>query len=300
MAGISGSRVSKVLTLLLAVSLAIPPSMAAAAPSPAIDLQPAASAAFDRYAQLTQAQFQAQISPNGQFLWVDRLPASRRDSAYSDLRAGKVVIEKLETLDNGKSIPVPGGLIHHWIGTVFIPGATLAQTLSLEQDYAQHQLYFQPAVARSRLVHRDGADFLVELRFKEKKIITVVLDTQHAIHYQTIDATHAASWSHATRIQQVENAGSPEERLDPPGQDDGFLWRMDTYWKFVQKDGGTYVESQSVSLTRDVPLGLGWAVGPFIESIPRESLTFTLSSTRTAVLSRMSSGAAPAGSHANN
>jgi hypothetical protein len=65
---------------------------------------------------------------------------------------------------------------------------------------------------------------------------------------------------------------------------------MNTYWRFEEKDGGTYVESQSISLTRDIPTGVGWLVGPMVNSIPRESLTFTLATTRAAVLKRMASG----------
>lgn len=292
MAGFSGSLWSKALSGALGLALTVAPEATVAAPAPSIDLQPATSAAFDRYADLIQAQFQSQLSPGGQFLWIDRLPATRREAAYAELRDGGVVIQNAETLGEGKPIPVAGGMIHDWIATVFIPGATLSETLSLEQDYNDHHFYFQPDVVRSQILHHNGEDFLIELRFQQKKIVTVVLDTEHAVHYQVIDATHAASWSHTTRVQQVENAGTSDERLDPVGQDDGFLWRMNTYWKFEQKDGGTYVESRSISLTRDVPLGLGWVVGPFIESIPRESLRFTLTATRAAVLSRIS-GIAP-------
>ncbi|HTV57302.1 MAG TPA: hypothetical protein VMJ93_00355 [Verrucomicrobiae bacterium] len=284
MAGKAGGFASKSLAVALAAALAL--SMAAP-PALAANLRPSTAAAFDRYAALTQQRFQEQLASGGPFLWIDTLPAARRDAAYASLRAGNVVIEKMETLDNGKPIPVPGGLIHHWIGTVFIPGATLSETLTLEKDYNHHQTYFQPDVIRSKILRQDGDDYVVLLRFKKQKIVTVILDTEHVVHYQPIDATRAASWSHTTRIQQVENAGAAEERMDPPGQDDGFLWRMNTYWKFEQKDGGTYVESQSVSLTRDIPMGLGWMIGPFVESIPRESLTFTLSATRSAVLSRL-------------
>jgi hypothetical protein len=120
-------------------------------------------------------------------------------------------------------------------------------------------------------------------------VITIVDDTDHQVHYQVVDATHAWSRSHATRIQEVENAGEPSERLDPPGHDRGFLWGMDTYWRFQEKDGGTYVECQSVSLTRDIPTGLGWVVGPFVTSVPRESLTFTLGTARSAELQRITS-----------
>jgi hypothetical protein len=68
---------------------------------------------------------------------------------------------------------------------------------------------------------------------------------------------------------------------------------MNTYWRFEEKDGGTYVESESISLTRDIPTGLGLLVGPFVNSIPRESLTFTLATTRSAVLERIAEHRTP-------
>lgn len=261
--------------------------VALALPATAADLQPQTVAAFNHYVQLTESQMDAELAHREPYLWFERLPEARRTAAYVDLRAGKVVIERLETLDDGKRIRVPGGLIHHWIGTAFIPGATLAQTLALEKDYDHHQDYFRPDVARSKILHHDGNDYVVLLRFYKKKVVTSVLDTVHDVHYEQIDATHAWSRSHTTSIRQVDGAGTPEERLEPEGHDDGFLWRMNTYWRFEQKDGGTYVECQTISLTRDIPAGLGWMVGPFITSIPRESLTFTLAITRKAVLDRI-------------
>jgi hypothetical protein len=253
----------------------------------AAELQSRTVEAFNRYVQLTESRMDSETARREPFLWVDALPRERRATAYAQLREGKVVIERLETFDNGKRIDVPGGLIHHWIGTVFIPGATLAQTLSLEQDYNHHQDYFQPDVIRSKILRHDGGDFLVGLRFYKKKIITTILDTEHEVHYTAVDSTRASSRSHTTRIQEVENAGKPDERLEPEGNDRGFLWRMNTYWRFEEKDGGTYVESQSISLTRDIPVGLGFLIGPFVTRVPRESLTFTLSTTRAAVLRRM-------------
>ena len=118
-------------------------------------------------------------------------------------------------------------------------------------------------------------------------MITTVLYTEHEVHYQMMDATHAWSRSHTTRIQEVDNPGKPDEHLEPEGHGNGFLWRMNTYWRFEEKDGGVYVESESISLTRDIPEGLGWMIGPFVSSIPRESLTFTLVTTRSAVMERI-------------
>lgn len=256
-------------------------------PLGAADLEPQTLSAFHHYVQIAESRMDSAPVGSGTFLWVEGLPAEHRAAALADLRAGKVVIEPLKETDGGKAIAVSGGLIHDWVGTVFIPGATLDETLALEQDYNNHQDYFRPDVMRSQILRHDGNDYTVLLRFYKKKVISVVLDTVHSVRYSRLDATHAASRSHTTRIQQVENAGQADERLEPEGRDDGILWAMNTYWKFEEKDGGTYVESRSISLTRDVPTGLGWMVGPFISSIPRESLAFTLASTRSAVLSRL-------------
>jgi hypothetical protein len=261
-----------------------------AGPANATDLEPPTQAAFDRYVQRAEAQIASELARRQPFLRVEGLPADRRAEAETQLRAGQVVIERLDAWDDGNqsdrstAIPVPGGMIHHWIGTVFIPGATLAQTIALEEDYDHHQEYFRPDVMRSKILRRDGNDFVIELRLHKKKIITTVLDTEHEVHYTLADSTHAWSRSRTTRIQEVDDAGERGERLEAVGHDRGFLWRMNTYWRFEQKDGGTYVECQSLSLTRDIPAGLGWLIGPYVTSVPRESLTFTLAATRSAVL----------------
>ena len=56
----------------------------------------------------------------------------------------------------------------------------------------------------------------------------------------------------------------------------GFLWRFNNYCSLEERDGGTYIQCESLSLTRDIPSGLGWLVKPFVTSIPKESLEFTL------------------------
>ncbi|HEY4710976.1 MAG TPA: hypothetical protein VIH46_12455 [Candidatus Acidoferrales bacterium] len=277
-----------------AVILAL--SCSLAVPAWAEDLKQKTVDRFQHYVELSEAQMDAPSRRQGPYLWVERLGQDRRATADAQLRAGEVVIERLETPDPGgllNPMTVPDGMIHHWIGTVFIPGSTLAQTLTLEQDYDHHQDYFRPDVMRSKILRHDGKDFTIALRLCKKRVITTVLDTEHEVHYEMVDSTRAWSRSQTTRIQEVENAGEKDERLQPPGHDRGFLWRMNTYWRFEQKDGGTYVECQSISLTRDIPAGLGWLIGPYVTSVPRQSLTFTLATTRSAVLGRIKAPAAP-------
>ncbi|MGA7854398.1 MAG: hypothetical protein WCA15_13810 [Candidatus Acidiferrales bacterium] len=250
----------------------------------ATDLQPQAAQAYDRYIQLTEAQVNSELAQSGPYLWVERLPDARRAAAEAQLHNGQIAIERLYTLDNGKTISVPGGIIHHWIGTIFVPGATLTQTLSFMQDYNHKVDYFKPDITRSKILRHEGDDYFVLLRFYKKKIITTVIDTDQQVHYHLVDRTHAWSRSRTTRVQEVENPGQPDERLEPEGHDRGFLWRMNTFWRFEEKDGGTYIECQAISLTRDIPTGLGWVVGPFVTSVPKESLNFTLSMARAALL----------------
>jgi hypothetical protein len=259
-----------------------------AQPTAAADLEPKTLEAFDHYAQLVQTHFE--LANSEAFLWIDRLPPERRAAVVGQLQAGQVVIERLDLrapAEPTKPIQVPDGFIHHWIGTVFIPDATLAETLALEQDYDHHQDYFRPAVMQSKILRRDGSDFTIQLRLYEKKVVTTVLDTEHEVHYHLVDQTHAWSQSRATRIQEVDNPGEAGERLEPVGHDRGLLWRMNTYWRFEETSGGTYVECQSISLTRDIPTGLGWLIGPYVTAVPRESLTFTLAATRNAVQKRI-------------
>jgi hypothetical protein len=248
----------------------------------AADLKPATDAAFKHYVQLSEQRMQTELS-SGPFLWVAGLPAQQRQEVYERLKRGEVVTQKLETLEGGAPIPVPGGLIHHWLGVVFIRGASLKQTLALLQNYDEHSRIYAPRVLRSKLIQHDGDDFKVFLRLRDKNIITVVLDTEYDVHYVRLDPARAYSNSYSTRVAEVERVGQKDEDEKPAGHDNGYLWRLDSYWHFWERDGGVYVQLEAISLTRDIPEGLGWLIRPFITSIPRESLVFTLNRTREAV-----------------
>ena len=262
----------------LAAWLAVPPSVGA------VELTQKTIEVFDHYVSLSEARMAAQDSSGAAFLWVERLPELRQGEALSELRHGGVVIERLEMLENGKPLAAPHGLIYHWIGTVFILGATLRQTLAVIQDYDHHQHYYKPDVMRSKILMHDGNDFDVSVRFYKRKIITVVMETEHNVHYTPLDAKHEKSVSHSTHIHEVENPGESGEKLKPEGNDRGFLWRIYSYWRFEEKDGGAYVECQSISLTRDIPGLVARFIRGYVERVPRESLRFTLDSTRAEVL----------------
>jgi hypothetical protein len=248
-------------------------------------LEPKAASGFARYVELTDARNEQEIA-RGAGLWIDALAGGEREADYAALRRGEVELSKLQTLDGGAEIKVPGALVHHWVGAIYIPGISVDEVLAVLQDYDRQSVCYAPDVERSKLESRDGDHFRAFLRFRRHKVITVVLDTEHDIHYFRDAAGMAHSRSSAVRIAQVENPGEANERERTPGDDDGFMWKMETWWRIEQRDGGVYVQSEVASLTRSIPTGLGWMAGPFVTSIPKESLTFTLEATRKAVLER--------------
>jgi len=258
--------------------------MVAPAPAGATELRPEAVHGFDQYVRLTESRMQGELATVGAFLWVDGLPEPSRSEADARLQHGEVISARLQTADPSGLSSTPGALIHHWVGTVFIPGVTLPQVLAVVQDYDHHAEYYKPDVVQSKEVEQIGSDFKVHYRLRKKKILTIILDADYDVHRHFLDATHAYSDSISTRIAQVENVGQPGERELPPGKDGGYLWRLNSYWRYFDSGRGVYVQCEAVSLTRDIPAGLNWLVGSFVQSVPRESLDFTLQSTRAAVL----------------
>ena len=146
------------------------------------------------------------------------------------------------------------------------------------QDYPAYPRTFAPEILRASQIARQGDRFEVSMRVRQKHVITVVMDTAYNIVYGRLDPQHGYSISHSTRISEIDRPGTPSERALTPSQEHGFLWRLDTYWSYEEKDGGLYLQVEAVSLTRSIPHGLGWAIGPYVESVPRESLEFTLRS----------------------
>jgi hypothetical protein len=276
-----GARV--VLCVVLGFVIGSAPSIAAAG----VELRGPTNAAFDRYVALTDQRNNRELQKGEHLLWIDSLPAADRAQAYADLKQGQVKMSRLDTRENGAEISVPSGMIHHWVGLAFIPGAHVDDVLGILEDYEHHSVYYAPDVERSKIESRDGDHFRVFLRFRRHKVVTVVLDTVHDVRYFRDSPTQAHSRSSTVRISQVDNPGKSDEREKPAGDDDGFLWRMDTWWRLVERDGGVYVQSEVVSLTRDIPTGVGWLVKPFVTSIPEESLAFTMEATRKAVEDRI-------------
>jgi hypothetical protein len=236
------------------------------------ELHPHTVEAFQKYVKAREEAMDSNRIRGARFLWTDDSPDRARR-----VRAGEVAIESAA---KDSVVEVRDGLIHDWVGAAFLPGARLQQVLALVQNYDHHKSVYPPEVIDSKLRARDGDKFRVYLRLLKKKVITVVLNTEHDVTYFPLDGNRAHSRSYSTRIAEVHDAGESSERESPPGRDHGFLWRLNSYWRFLERDGGVYVECEAISLSRGIPMGLGLIIRPIVRDLPRESLANTLEKTR--------------------
>jgi len=259
---------------------------AIASPGALPKLKSETAAAFDRYVALTEQRNANELKGGALFLWLDALAENERGAAYESLRSSVTRIEKRQTNDGGREIRCPNGLIHHWEAIAFVQGAKVDDVLRVLEDYDHHSEYYKPDVERSKTLRHDGDHFQAYLRFRRHKVITVVLNTTHDVNYFRDSPQRAHSRSSAIKIAEVENAGESDEKEKAASDDDGFLWRMETWWRMEERDGGVYIQSEVVSLTRDIPAGLRWLIGPFVNGIPKETLAFTMEATRKGVLAR--------------
>lgn len=249
----------------------------------AADLRARTAAAFDRYVRVTETRMDEEIGGRSPFLWLDSLAEPRRAGAYDRVRRGEIVVSRLETRDGGRTIEVPDGLCHHWVGTVFVPGARLARVVGLMQSYARYPDIYRPAVRRATIRSQDDGRFTVSLQLFMKRVISVVLNTENDVWYVAAGARRMNVRSYSTRIAEVADPDTPQEQEKLVGHDQGFLWRFNNYCSLEERVEGTYVQCESISLSRSIPTGFGWLIGPFVASIPRESLEFTLGTMRTAL-----------------
>ena len=246
-------------------------------PARAAELKPETAASFDRYIHGFEARMDEDARDN-RFLVVDHLPAVPRHEAYGQLQRGQFYIE-----ESDHPAHIPSGLIHHWAGVTFIPEATLSEVLAVFQDYDNYRNIFKPLVRQSALIEHRGNESKIYLQLFYKSLVTVALNAHFEVSDKQFVATRRQSACRSTSIAELANLGKPDEYERPPGDDHGYLWRLYSYWRFEEKDGGVYVQNESVALSRSVPAIFAWLVNPLVKSIPRDILIHLLTATRNAV-----------------
>jgi hypothetical protein len=209
------------------------------------------------------------------FLWADESP-----DRIGRLRKGEVLVAPVG--ENPKV--VPHGLIHHWIGAMFLPDARMNDVLKVVRDYDRYKDIYAPNVLDSRVLHRAETDDVFSLLLLNKAVIAkVALHAEFRSSYQRVDKNRWYSVGYSTRIREVEEYGQADQRELPPDTGHGFVWRLYSVSRFQQRDGGVYVEMEGVALSRDMPSMLRWVVSPVIRNVSRGSMLVSLQKTQDAV-----------------
>ena len=235
---------------------------------------------FAKYVAIVEAQSARELENNEPFLEIERQPPAEFARTMAALKRGDVIVTRAAVRDpSSNDIEIDGGLINHWRGTVFVPKVSLDHLLAVLQE-PQTDQHKQEDVLSSRVISRDGDSQKVYLRLRRTKFVTVVYDTEYDVDYKRLAPDRALSNSISTKIVEIENAGTPRERALPEGNDHGYMWRLNSYWRYQQVDGGVLVEVESLTLSRDLPAIIGPLIRPIVNSTARESMSRTLASVR--------------------
>ena len=232
---------------------------------------------YDAYIAATEARIQREVRSPA-YLWSDE-SAERR----LHIREGHTIVQPRNARAD---MQLGNGILHDWVGAVFAPGTTLARVTTFLQDYGSHKNYYRPEVIDSRLLGRHGETWTLRYRIVKRYLITIVFNTDQTANFYPLSSTRMITRSVATRIAEVKDAEQPTEHELDPRKESTIVWRLNTYWRLEEKDGGVYVECEAISLTRAAPLGLGWLVNPIIRSLPGASLAHLLEATRNGALGR--------------
>jgi hypothetical protein len=215
----------------------------------AADLNPETAAAFDRYVKLTEDGF-ANNQAFENFLWLDH-----HSKEKSMVWLGQRVIMPLETLDQGKEIEVPDGVIQHWLGAVYLErtDADVEHLRGLLLNFDGYKDFFKQQIIDSKLTKHEGDQYEFSLRLYKKQLSTVVLNVNETGKYTLVDPTRWTFASHSTHIGQAEHPKNKKKLTEERAPEDaaGYLWRLNFYWRVQQSDNGAYVELEVISLARE-------------------------------------------------
>jgi putative flippase GtrA len=246
----------------------------------AADLQPNTLRAWRASVAMTERRIASELSSRKGFLALDFLDSQAAINERKAVLSGEIPISQVNTAN---STQVPDGLIHHWRGSVFIPGVPLDFVLSRVKNPNLDDTK-QEDVLDSKVLERFSEGLKLYLKLRRSKIVTVVYNTEHLVRFQMHGQGQASSSSVATKISEIEHIFENGEREKPEGHDRGFLWRMNSYWRYQQVEGGVIVECESMTLSRSIPFALEYVVRPLINSTARESMHRTLQSMRIRII----------------
>jgi len=244
--------------------------------SSAIELQPGTLKAWDDYIQNADASMQSRVDGQRPFLWTDEADGQR-----TRVQRGEILVTPFTGRGTHK---VANGLIHDWIGAVFIPHATLERLFAVVHDYDRYKEFYKPVVADSKLLACGETDQRFSMVWQNRVLfVNAAVQGQYEAHEFAVDGHRGYSIVNTTQVREIRDYGQNSEYLLPPGQGSGFIWRLHSISRYEERDGGVYLELEAIALTRNIPPALRWMVNPVVNHLSINSLTASLRETRDAV-----------------
>ena len=230
--------------------------------------------AWDDYVRDVKLSMSRRASGDGPFLWVD----DESPEIVQRVQQGEVVVTDH---DPGK---VSQGMIHHWIGAMFIPNVTLEQVMNVLSSYDRYNDFYKPVIRKSVVVERKGDNAEVSVLGVQKAfLVTAAVETDNQVQVVRLNREKIYIMSDALRVQEIADFGQPGEHPFPEDRRPGYVWRSFVLQRIEQRDGGVYVELETIALSRGIPVGFGWLIKQVTDELPRRLMLETLNDTRTAV-----------------
>jgi len=264
------SFLARAVTLVLLATMVFPVEMNAAT------LKSETLTAWEDYLQTANVNLQDRIRPGGSFLWT--LEDAGRAAS---VRGGEIVVVPAIGQNPTKA---PGGLIHHWMGAMFVSNVTLDDVLEVTHDYDHYKQFYRPSVIESKLIDRGNSDDKFSMLLMNKALfLKTVLDADYQVTNVRLDDRRFYSISTTTRVQEIEEYGQPGEHQIAEGEGRGYIWKLHSIARLEQRDDGVYVELEAIVLSRDIPAAARFVVDPIVRRVSRNSLLISLHQTEEAV-----------------
>lgn len=240
------------------------------------DLKPETTEAWNDYFKEAKAAMQARLEPGVHFLWIDEEPERRKHVR----RKGPLILPARDHIPQH----VPSGLIHDWLGAGFVPNAKIADILKVVRDYDHYADVYKPGVIASRAIESDISRNLFFLRFVNKSVVAkTALDCEGEASYIQLDEHRWYGYSVINHIREIAQFGTPEQHPLPEGEGLGLMWRLASFTRLEEADGGVYAELEALALSRDIPAAFRLIVNPIVRRVSRDSLATSLHQTKVAI-----------------
>jgi hypothetical protein len=240
-----------------------------------VKLKPETVNEFERYAKSVEAELERRWQGKANFISVEDSPSEK-----AKVMGGEFLVRPARPDGNPQS--VTDGLIHDWIGTVFIPDTNPERVIRVLRNFDNHKKIY-PEVTDSKTLSSTDTETVGYWRVQQRKgMVPVVLDIEQDAHYSKLAPGKWNCRAYARKITEIDKTPFSRGRRFPEGEGHGYMWRMYAYWSIESVNGGVLAECRTLSLSRSIPQAVAWAVGPYVQKAPEESLTSTLKQTRAA------------------